>query len=143
MREGVLAAPAGDGRIAMIDPRDTAAVAARILAEGGHSGSEHVLTGPEPIRFADAASLLTAVTRRHVEYVDVPDEAARAAFVAAGLPGWLVAHLSALFPLVRADALAETTGTVHALTGRPPRAFSDFATDVAHVFSEPVGAEHR
>jgi uncharacterized protein YbjT (DUF2867 family) len=36
--QGILPAPAGDGRIAMIDPRDVGAVGAAVLCGGGRDG---------------------------------------------------------------------------------------------------------
>jgi len=131
---GRLFAPAGEGRIAMIDPRDTAAVAARVLVEDGHAGMTYELTGPEAITFAQVAEALATATGSTVEYVDVPDEAAHAGLVSARMPDWLVEHLGALFPLIREDALAGVTGTVRELTGRTPRSFAEFAQHHADAF---------
>jgi uncharacterized protein YbjT (DUF2867 family) len=136
-----LFAPAGQGRIAMIDPRDTAAVAAVALTEDGHRGRTYVLTGPQAITYAQVAEELSRATGEHVEFVDVPDEAARQALVAAGMPDWLVEHLGALFPFIREGGLEPTTDTVHALTGREPRAFAEFAENHAHAFGRSVVAE--
>lgn len=131
---GSIFAPAGTGRIATIDPRDTAAVAAVALTEEGHDARTYELTGPDAITYADAAEALSAATGSTITFVDVPDEAACDALVEAGLPEWLVAHLGALFPLIRQDALAPTTSTVRELTGREPRSFADFAHDHADAF---------
>ena len=131
---GKLFAPAGDGRIAMIDPRDAAAVAAVVLTSDGHEGSAYELTGPQAISYAEAAKALADATGADVEFVDVPDAALRGELTSAGMPDWIVTHLGALFPLVRDDALAGTTDTVLRLTGREPRAFADFAHDHADAF---------
>jgi uncharacterized protein YbjT (DUF2867 family) len=120
VREGVLPAPVGDGAVAMIDPRDVAAVAAVALTGDGHAGRTYRLTGPEPITYAQIAEVLG------VRYVDVPPEAARRELEAAGMPGWLVDHLDGAFALIRAGALAETTDVVRALTGREPHDFAAF-----------------
>lgn len=142
-REGQLIAPAGRGRIGMIDPRDVAAAAAVLLTTPGHEGKEYVVTGPAAITFQEVADDLTAATGRTVTYVDVPPNAARAALVAAGMPDWLVQHLHAIFGVIREDGLAVTTGTVRDLTGREPRRFADFARDHAAAFGAgtPVQAE--
>lgn len=132
--EGKLFAPAGDGKIAMIDPRDTAAVAAIVLATDGHEGATYLLTGPESITYTRVAEELSHATGGRIEFVDVPDEAARQGLVAAGLPDWLVEHLAALFPLIRQGALEETTETVRVVTGSEPRTFGQFARDQAHAF---------
>jgi uncharacterized protein YbjT (DUF2867 family) len=126
---GVLPAPAGDGAVAMIDPRDVAAVAAVALTGDGHAGRTYRLTGPEALTYARIAETL------HAEYVDVPPEAARRELEAAGMPDWLVDHLDGAFALIRSGALAETTDLVRALTGRDPRDFAAFARDHAPLFA--------
>jgi uncharacterized protein YbjT (DUF2867 family) len=131
---GRLFAPAAEGKIAMIDPRDVAAVAAVALTTAGHAGRTYVLTGPEALTYSQIAAHLSAATGRPIEFVDVPDAALRQGLVAAGMPDWLVEHLLALFGIIRQDALAETTDTVHALTGRSPRTFAEFARDHAGLF---------
>jgi uncharacterized protein YbjT (DUF2867 family) len=44
--EGILYAPMGDARVSLVDVRDIAAVAARVLLEPGHAGRTYVITGP-------------------------------------------------------------------------------------------------
>lgn len=141
--EGKLFAPAGEGAIAMIDPRDTAAVAAVVLTSDGHEGRTYALTGPEAITYERIASELSQATGEQVEFVDVPDEAARQGLVAAGLPAWLVEHLGALFPVIRKGGFENTTDTVRALTGRAPRTFAEFARDHAQAFERGLVAGHR
>jgi uncharacterized protein YbjT (DUF2867 family) len=130
--QGILPAPAGEGAVAMIDPRDVAAVAAVALTGGGHAGRTYRLTGPEPITYARMAAVLGA------EYVDVPPEDARAALEAAGMPDWLVDHLDRAFALIRSGALTETTDVMRAVTGRDPRDFGAFARDHATLFARPA-----
>jgi uncharacterized protein YbjT (DUF2867 family) len=125
---GILPAPAGDGAVAMVDPRDIAGVAAAVLTGDGHAGRTYRLTGPEPITYARIAELLG------VEYVDVPPEAARGQLEDAGMPRWLVDHLDGAFALIRSGAMAETTDVVRAVTGRDPRDFAGFARDHAALF---------
>src|SRR5262249_62420941 len=83
--EGRLYAPAGEARIAMIDPRDVGAAAAAVLSDSGHEaglgheGHTYLLTGPRAITYADAAAELSAATTSTVELVGVPAHAARQA----------------------------------------------------------------
>ncbi len=49
--EGRLCAPAGEARVAMIDPRDVGTTAAAALTGMGQDGQTYVLTGPEAITF--------------------------------------------------------------------------------------------
>jgi uncharacterized protein YbjT (DUF2867 family) len=130
---GKLFAPADGARIAMIDPRDVAAAAAVVLTEDGHHGKTYTLTGPESITYDEVAGQLSKVTGRKIEFVNVPDGAAREALVQAGTPDRMAEQLVILFGLLRQGAAAQTTDEVRALTGREPRSFAEFARDFAHL----------
>lgn len=133
----VLPAPAGAGRVAMIDPRDVGAVAAAVLCGSGHEGRTYRLTGPEAIGWADIAKILG------VRYLDVPPGAAREQLATSGMPDWLVDHLDKAFALIRDGALEETTDTVRVLTGVEPGTFARFARDHADAFGlKPTAVVH-
>ncbi len=108
LQDGKLFAPAGDARVAMIDPRDVGAAAAALLTDGGHEQATLSVTGPTAVTFAEAASAFGG------EFVDVPEEAA---------PPYLVP----VFRALRAGAAAQVTDTVERLTGNPPRSLAEFA----------------
>ena len=131
---GRLFAPAGDAKMALIDPRDVAAVAAVVLTEDGHGGRTYPLTGPEALTYTEAAEQLSEATGRLVEFVDVPDVAARGAMIRAGLPSWLADQLVILWGQLRGGAAAATTDVVRVLTGREPRSMAEFAHAYAVAF---------
>ncbi len=82
-----------------------------------------------------AAQELSAAIGRSVEYVDVPDPAAREAMVQDGLLEWLADQLIVLWGMPRRGAVVTTTDVVRVLTGRrEPRTLADFARDFAAVF---------
>jgi uncharacterized protein YbjT (DUF2867 family) len=137
--EGRLYAPAGNARIAMIDPRDVGAAAAAVLAEDGHAGRTYVLTGPAAITHAEIADALTAATGREVEFVDVPDEGARQAMIEAGLPDFVAQQIVAIYAHARQGVAAGATGTVETLTGHAPRDFASFAHEHARPFAPVTG----
>lgn len=135
--------PAGSddpARVAMTDPRDVAAVAALVLTEDGHEGRTYPVTGPVALTCAEAAAELSAALGRPVEYVPVPDEAARAAMAGAGLPPWLAGEIVALWGELRRGAGAATTDVVRVLTGREPRTVGEFARDHAGAFGAVTAA---
>ena len=139
--EGRLYAPAGDARIAMIDPRDVGAAAAAVLTTAGHDGRTYVLTGPEAITYDRVAAELSAATARHVEYIDVPDEDAKQGMVQAGMPELVAEQVVKVFVMLREGAAEQVTTTVESLTGRAPRDFASFARDHADLFAPAaVGA---
>jgi uncharacterized protein YbjT (DUF2867 family) len=138
---GTIVAPAADAKIAMIDPRDIAAVAAAVLvddgppADGGcDGGRSYVLTGPRAVTYTEVAADLSTVLGREVRYVDVPDEAARAGMLASGAPEWLADSLVVLYGLLRDGLAAHPTADVRTLTGREPRTFAEFARDHRSAF---------
>jgi uncharacterized protein YbjT (DUF2867 family) len=130
---GQLYAPAGDARIAMVDPADVAAAAAALLG-GGHAGGCYELAGGEAISFADVAQAVAAATGRPVTFVNVPTDAAPAAFENGRNPPWLVAQLLGVFALIREGRYAQPSDTLPTLTGRAPRTIGDFARDYANAF---------
>ena len=131
---GMLFAPAGRARVAMVDPRDVAAVAAVALTEDGHDGEGYVLTGPRAVTFDEIAAALSDATGHHVAFVDVDDAAARQGMLEGGLPGFLIDFLVALFCALRGGAHAVPTGTVRAVTGTEPRGIAAFAREHATAF---------
>jgi uncharacterized protein YbjT (DUF2867 family) len=142
VREGVICAPVGGARIAMIDPRDVGAAAAAVLTSAGHDGRTYDLTGPEAITYADAAAELSAAIGHDVRFEDVPDDVAREGILAAGLPELVAGQLLTIYGRLRAGDAEQVTNTVAALTGRPPRDFATFARDHASLLRpvEPAGA---
>jgi uncharacterized protein YbjT (DUF2867 family) len=140
VRAGLLVAPAGAGRIAMIDPTDVAAVAAEaLLGDDRHIGRTFTITGPEAIGYQRVAAELSRVSDREVRFVDVPPEAAVVAMTAAGLPSFVAEQIAAVFAALRDGAQESITDTVAELTGRAPRSFGEFADSAAAVF----GADQR
>jgi uncharacterized protein YbjT (DUF2867 family) len=131
---GLLLAPAGDAKVALIDPRDVAAVAAVVLAEDGHDGRTYTLTGPEALTYVEVAEQLSAAIARPVTYVNVSDRDAREGMTQAGLPEWLADQLLILWSLLRGGAAATTTDVVRVLTGREPRSVTDFGRDFGAAF---------
>ena len=140
-REGRLSAPAGEARIAMVDPRDVGAAAAAVLSTAGHDGRTYILTGPEAITYAEVATGLSAATGREIDFVHVGDEDARRGMIEDGLPDLIADQVVTLFAMLRAGAAEEVTPMVESLTGRLPRDFATFARDHACLFAPAsVGA---
>jgi uncharacterized protein YbjT (DUF2867 family) len=140
--EGRLYAPAGEARVAMIDPRDVGAAAAAALTGAGEDGQTHVITGPEAITWGQIAAELSAATGCEVEFVDVPDEGAKQGLIAAGVAEFVAEQLITIFGQLRQGVAERVTDGVYLLTGTRPRSFAEFAREHAHLF-EPVVAGQR
>jgi uncharacterized protein YbjT (DUF2867 family) len=58
VKDGVVYAPSGDGKIPYADSRDVAAVAAVTLTKPGHGGKTYVVTGGEALSYRQATEII-------------------------------------------------------------------------------------
>jgi uncharacterized protein YbjT (DUF2867 family) len=133
-RDGVVYLPWGDGKASFIDTRDIAAVAAEALISNGHDEKIYTLTGPAALGVADVARILSQASGRSINYVDVPESAARDGMLQAGLPQWQVEALLELHAINKQSLWSAVTPDVQEVTGRPPTSFEQFARDYAVKF---------
>jgi uncharacterized protein YbjT (DUF2867 family) len=132
---GVLAAPMGRGRIAMVHPDDVAAVAVAALTRPFPAGVRTFdLTGPDALAYRDVARRIATHTGAPTGYLPLPDAVARRALRARGLERWHVDHLLAMASLYRAGAGASVTTAVADVTGRPPRTLDYWLAEHPHAF---------
>ncbi len=136
--QGMLFAPAEGARISMIDPHDVASAAAVALSSEGHDGQTYVLTSSEAITYEHVARKLSAATGQTISFVAVPDEAAKQAMIATGLPEFVAEQIVAVFGALRQGAYDQTSNAVYNLTGQMPRSFAQFAHDHASFFQPAV-----
>ena len=132
--DGVVYMPFKDGKIGMIDVRDVADVALKVLTEDGHEGREYTLTGPASISFHDVAAGLSKALGKEVNYVDVPLEAGREAMVGMGMPEWVADGLIELIEGFSNNWADLVSPDVEKIMGRPGRSYEQFARDFAQVF---------
>jgi len=132
--EGAFHASLRSARVAMVDNRDVAEVAARVLAGGEHAQCTYVLTGSEALTFDEAAERLSSAVRQRVRYVTVPAREQLERLLAAGVPSCEAEDTQRAYELMEEDWDSELTGEVSTLLGRPPRTFSQFASDHALLF---------
>jgi uncharacterized protein YbjT (DUF2867 family) len=132
---GAFFAPAAGAKVAMIDPRDIADVAALVLSTGGHDGRAYELTGPEAVTFDEVAAGISAAVGRQIRFVPVPDGDAVAQLVASGAPEWFATNVVRQFGLLRQGSQDQLLDTVRALTGREPRTLGEFIRDHAAAFA--------
>lgn len=122
-----------DVKIAMIDTRDTADVAAGVLTSDGHAGKEYPLAGLE-LTPADATAAIAAAAGREVAFVQVPMEGAVAAMKDRGMPDWLVDHQALMMGIAASGDMVGTNDLIDTIGGHPARTLVDFATDHAAAF---------
>lgn len=128
----VVCVPFPEVRIAVIDPYDIAAVAARALLTDGHQKRTYLLSGPESLLPADQVAVLANVLGRDLRCEGLSDEEARA-------------HLREVIPAEYVDALLhlyidapldgpQVVPTVQEVTGHAARTFAQWANAHADAF---------
>lgn len=132
--DGVVYMPFKDGKLGIVDIRDIADVAAKVLTEDGHEGKTYTPTGPASISFHDIAAGLSKALGREVKYVDVPPESSREAMLGMGLPEWMVDAYHEYFKVYSEGWGDLTTSDVEQVTGNPARSYETFARDFAQAF---------
>ncbi|GAB4584115.1 NmrA family NAD(P)-binding protein [Nocardia sp. IFM 10818] len=129
VRAGELVTATGDGRVAFIDAADIAAVAVRALIDENAHDTEHLLTGPRAISYAEAAAIITGSTGRAVVHRPVSAAELTDHWIGNGLPADFAAMLAGLDEGIAAGAEDRVTDAVERLTGRPPRDFAEFVAE--------------
>jgi uncharacterized protein YbjT (DUF2867 family) len=132
--QGAFYLPMRDGKVATVDIRDIASVAAGILTGTGHEGQTYMITGPESLNYNQTASIISKVLDKEVKYVDVPFEAAKDGMLKAGLPEDYVNDLIELYRLFGTGYGAEVTDVVSKIGQKQPITFEQFVKDNISVF---------
>jgi uncharacterized protein YbjT (DUF2867 family) len=128
----VVVEPFADVAVAVVDPHDIGAVAARALLDAGHHGRSYVLSGPEALLPADRLRILGAALGRELRLEAQSDEDAREQ-MSAQMPA---AYVDAFFDFYVDGSLDESQvqPTIEAVLGRAPRSFEQWAQAHADAF---------
>lgn len=126
--------PSGEARIALIDTRDIAAVAAKLLLEGVHPGKDYTLTGGEAFTYATVAAKLSAVANRTITHASptIAEELQR--LKAMNLDPEPLYLMEWLYADIQRGYVAQVTNDVQALLQRPHRTLDQYLRDYAHVW---------
>ena len=110
-------------RIAMVDARDIADVAAQVLVDPmPHTGNTYVLTGPEALNWSDVASALSKACGRAISARYLSDRAFFEKFYSSHV--WLKQMQA-----YRSGAGEDVAGDIEIVLGQPPRSISKYAID--------------
>ncbi|MGW0204444.1 NAD(P)H-binding protein [Streptomyces sp. NPDC003233] len=121
-----------DGLSAPIHEDDIAAVAERVLLDGGHENAVHRLTGPAAITNAGQVAAIGAAVGKELTFVETdPSEAGPELFP--HVPPHMLERLLQTFEET-VGVPPEITDTVEKLTGVPARTFAQWARDHAEDF---------
>ncbi|WP_033288481.1 oxidoreductase [Amycolatopsis jejuensis] len=126
VRAGRIVTATGDGRVAFVDAGDIAAVAVRALTDPEPHNTDHLLTGPRALSYAEAAAIVAHHLGRPVAHEPVSAGEYTQFLVRDGIPGQYAAMLASLDEAIRGGAEDRVTDTVERVTGRPARDFVTF-----------------
>ncbi|RZU66651.1 NAD(P)H dehydrogenase (quinone) [Microterricola gilva] len=116
---GEVVASVGGGRVASASRADYATAAAVVLVDASHSGAVYELSGDVAWTHAEFAEAAAEVLERPVSYRNLSPEEHQAALEQAGLDAGTAGFVVALDGNIRDGLLAETSGELARLIGRP------------------------
>ncbi|WFP60207.1 SDR family oxidoreductase [Mesorhizobium sp. WSM4904] len=117
---------AADGRIAHGARDDMAAAIAASLASGSKESATYTLTGPQAHTVGEIAALVTEVTGKPLEVIQVPDEALTEGVKAAGLPEDFARIIVSFDANTRSGRIGMVTDAVETLSRRKPQTLKQF-----------------
>ena len=83
----------------------------------------------------EIAAAIADVTKRGIRYVDVPEDAARAAMTGLGMPRWMVDAMMDLNLAIKSGSEGELSNDAPRVLGKPVRGLAEFARDHADAWS--------
>jgi uncharacterized protein YbjT (DUF2867 family) len=132
IKDGTIYMADGGKSQALIDARDIAAVAARVLTNpSAHAGKAYTLTGGVDITGVEAAAIISKALGRDIKHVSVSPEAAVDAMKQWQMPGWLIELMDSLNKIVSAGYASGVSPDVENILGRKPRTFEAFVAEHA------------
>jgi NAD(P)H dehydrogenase (quinone) len=122
-----------DTRISLVDLRDVAEAAARVLTEDGHAGATYELVGTAALSQTEVAQALSHALGRPIRAVAKTVEAWESRVSAAGMGDYQRETLAAMFRSYAADGLVGNANVLTWLLGRSPATLAAFAADAARA----------
>lgn len=139
--DGIIRAPASDGRVAWVSRDDIASVAVAVLTDTGHEGRSYDVTGPEALTMQETAGKLSEAVGREILYkAQTPQEARssrstsrmekfeaeRISLTGHGLDEYEVEVFVTHFLQIAKGDLAHVSRSVPTLTGHPAQSLADY-----------------
>lgn len=132
VEDGVLAGPAGDGRLAPIARADVVEASAALLLDDTWAGWHTLdLTGPELVDLHEVARRLGHHEGVPIHYHDQTRAEAYASRAHLDAPAWLVDAWVSTYVAIERGEMAVVADTVHRLTGHPATALERFDRDTS------------
>ncbi|MFD1774760.1 NAD-dependent epimerase/dehydratase family protein [Paenibacillus rhizophilus] len=127
-RDGVIISATGPGRMGFVDADDIAEVGVRALIDPQPHNTDHIITGPQSLSYAEAGGIIGAATGRTITHTHIETKELAAGMINLGMPEDYAIFLAGLDEGIKNDGTEDlVTDTVERVTGRPPRSLADFA----------------
>jgi len=124
------------GKVAPVDPRDVAKVAALALTQSRYSQQAYELTGSELFTIGGMVQVISKVLAKPVQYMDIPPIAAKLFMLKSGMDKVLVNGLMEMLASLRKNEGAIVTDTVQQMTGNAPHTFEAWCREHVQAFQE-------
>jgi uncharacterized protein YbjT (DUF2867 family) len=133
-QQGGIFLPCGNARVSYIDARDVAFCAVVIMEQPYlHGNKSYSITGGEALSYNEIAQKISKIKGKPVVYRDIPEEKAREVMMKMGYPVNIIEAKLASLALEKAGFREGITHTFREITGRDPRSFDSFLSDVHNV----------
>jgi uncharacterized protein YbjT (DUF2867 family) len=126
----------GDAKFSLVDVRDIAAVAVKVLTEEGHEGKVYSITGPEVLSFGEVAEKLSIAIENKVTYVSVSPEEYKKPILERGVQEWFVDAVNDIYSYYSEGMGMIVTNVVAEVALKQPISFDQFAKDYAQSFKK-------
>lgn len=142
-RDGVLALPMANARLAPVDVQDIAKIAVEVLLGEGHEDRRYEITGPEALTMDEVAETISAAIGVPVRYVDIDPAAKHRSLLEAGIPSYFADAMDELFAERRKNGDESRVDlSTHARFKVDPTTLFAFARRHAAVLRGEVTPEH-
>lgn len=121
--------PGGKAKASFIDARDISSVATHLLTTTDFNKQAFALTGSEAIDHDTVANLITKVTGKEIQYVDVSPDDFYQGLVSAGLSPDYSKFLVMIAGALKDGYASAISDSVKKITGQNPISFSQYVED--------------
>lgn len=131
IRQGILPAPIGHGKMSMVDLADVGVALVRMVQEcassNSHSGKIYSFTGPESLTGEQIAQQMSEVLGKSIQFKDISrNEAEKILTAAPAIDPYEAKYLLEFYDLVKADKMDFVTQDFQNLTGLAPTPLKEF-----------------
>lgn len=122
--------PAGQGKVPFATRMDMAEVAANVLAGTGHENKEYPITNSTYYSFADVAGILSDLSGKNVNYIDMPKEEYASQLAGAGVPEMYINVLTSFGEAIKNGEFVTGRSVTEELLGRKPTNLKEYLQSV-------------